>query len=415
MLGEVTVRRLSGSVVRRRLRRHLVTIEGLENLPVAGAFVLVPNHRSYFDHFVIELVVAGMVGRPVWFLTKQESFSGPVSRLWTRAWYGIPVDRDQPSPDTLRAVQHAFARGELLCVYPEGTRNPTAELMEFKPGAFRFALSADVPVIPVALRGTDTVLAKGSSRFARDGQAHVVFGQALTPDLAAGKKRAAEAMSESTRAAILQLLASADANASSPDHAALAAAAAGAVDAAITEALDAEGRLAPGDAKRLTFILSLVERLEASPRDVAAQQVRLRGLMLLRRPTILRLLPALGVRRALRRILTTDPEHSVANYLLARWYLSMPSALGGDRNAAEAAFETSAASARPGDTRALAGLAELQLRDGRADEAQRTLTRIAETPAAPGTRDAARVETARRALVERGIGSTPLVVGEVVR
>ncbi len=398
MRGEVTVRRLSGSIVRRRLRRHLATVQGLENLPASGAFVLAPNHRSYFDHFLMELMVGAAVGRPVWFLTKQESFHSPLPRLWTRAWYGIPVDRDRPSPDTLRAVQQTFARGEVLCVYPEGTRNPTPELLPFKAGAFRFALTAAAPVVPVAMIGTDSVLAKGSRWFSASGRVHVVFGTPISPDLTGGKQRAAEVMSESTRSAISGLLVRAQANADAPDRILLADRGARAVDGFITAALSPEGRLSRTDEKRLGFVLSLLDNLETEPRDVAAQRARLRGLALLRRPTVLRVLPGLGVRRTLRKVLAVDPGHSVANYLLGRWLLAMPSLLGGDRAAAEQAFEISATTADSADTRALSGLAELQLADGRLDEAHHTLERIAMAPAPAGTRDAIRVGRARHEL-----------------
>jgi 1-acyl-sn-glycerol-3-phosphate acyltransferase len=414
MFGEIVVRRLSGSIVRRRLRRHLVTIQGLENLPASKAFVLAPNHRSYFDHFVMELLVGAAVGRPVWFLTKQESFRSPLSRLWTRAWYGIPVDRDRPSPDTLRAVQQTFARGEVLCVYPEGTRNPTSELLPFKAGAFRFAMTAAVPVIPVAMLGTDTVLAKGSRRFSASGRVHVVFGPPILPDLARGKQRAAEAMSESTRVAISSLLTQAAVNAEAPDDAGLAVSGARAVDGLITAALDPDGRLSRPDEHRLGFVLSLIQPLESRPRDVAAQRARLRGLMLLRRPTALRVLPALRVRSMLRNVLATDPHHAVANYLLGRWLLAMPSFLGGDRVAAEAAFEVSAANSEPSDTRALSGLAELQLAAGRTDEAQRTLRRIAAAPTLAGTRDAARGLRAQREL-ERLADARPRALEDATR
>jgi len=104
------------------------------------------------------------------------------------------------------------------------------------------------------------------------------------------------------------------------------------------------------------------------------------------------------MRSRLDRVLARDPEHAVANYLLGRWCLAMPSALGGGRARAEAAFVVSARNADRGDTRALAGLAELYLAEGRIDEARANLELIARAPVRSGSRGEARVDRARRQL-----------------
>lgn len=391
MRSEVLVRRISGAVVRRQLLTHLVGVDGLHHLPLTGSFVLVPNHRSYFDHFVMEMLVGAAVGRPVWFLTKQESFERPLSRVWTKAWYGIPVERHRPTPGTLRAVQAVFAANEVLCVYPEGTRNATDEMLPFQAGAFRFALTAGVPIIPVALTGTESVLPKGSRRFRREGRVRVAFGAPIVPDLAGGKQRAAQQLAVDARAAITGLLASACRDADG-------GVAPRALDDLVTAALDPEGMLAAADERRLRFVLRLLSSRVRSA-DLEVQSARLRGLAILRRPAPLRALPALVMRRRLERVLRAQPEHSLANYLLARWHLAMPAALGGDVATAEQLFLRSAQSATEGDTRALSGLAEVQLGSGRVDAARATLRRIADAPVVAGSRGEARATRARLQLV----------------
>ena len=183
MSAERLVRAFSGWFVTRQVIKHLASVEGLENLPAEVSFVLAPNHRSYFDHFVMAILVRAVTGRPVWFLTKRESFIGTLPRLWSKAWYGIPVDRENPNADTLRAVRAVFLRGDTLCVNPEGTRNIEEKLLPFHAGAFRFALAESAPIIPVAMTGTAEVLQKGDLWFRRGGKVRVVFGAPLSRGL----------------------------------------------------------------------------------------------------------------------------------------------------------------------------------------------------------------------------------------
>ncbi|MBF4461748.1 MULTISPECIES: lysophospholipid acyltransferase family protein [unclassified Rathayibacter] len=395
MRGETAVRRISQAFVAGRVKRHLASVEGLEYLPIGRPFVLAPNHRSYFDHFVMEILVGAATGRPVWFLTKRESFEKTLSRLWTLAWYGIPVDRDTPSPDTLRTVQRILTSGDILCVYPEGTRNVDAELLPFKSGAFRFALAADVPVIPVGMTGTDAVLPKGQKRFRAGGKVHLAFGPPLAVDRTVGKQRAAEAMSLQARQSITDLIRQAEADAMYGALASAQAAAGRLLDRQITDSLDERGRLGTTDGKRLRLLASLLSAMETRPHHVRVQQARLLGIRLLTLPKAVRPLPARAVRNTVEAVLQHDPHHRDANYLLGRWHLSMPAVLGGSALQAADAFRRSADSSPTVDTRALAGLAEAYSALGRTEDMIRTLRTISAASAAPHSREHARIVRAQ--------------------
>ena len=115
----------------------------------------------------------------------------------------------------------------------------------------------------------------------------------------------------------------------------------------------------------------------------------------------MRLLPSLVVRRRLERVLRVDPDHAVANYLIGRWHLVTPGSLGGGgASRAEAAFRRSAESAEPGDTRALAALAELYTAAGRAGDALEALRRVADAPTHGDSRAEMRAERARARIAE---------------
>ncbi|QHC74754.1 1-acyl-sn-glycerol-3-phosphate acyltransferase [Rathayibacter sp. VKM Ac-2805] len=409
MRGERTVRTVSRAFIARRVRRHLLSVQGLEHLPTVGAFVLAPNHRSYFDHFVMEILVGSATGRPVWFLTKRESFEKTLTRLWTLAWYGIPVDRDSPAPDTLRTVQRILAAGDVLCIYPEGTRNADVGLLPFRSGAFRFALSAEVPVIPVAMTGTDDVLPKGAKWFRPKGRVHVVFGPPMAVDRTVGKRRAAEAMSVLARHSILDLGQQAAATAMTGPSGDARATAGGALDQRITAALDGHRRLSRSDNRRLRLLASLLTAMETHPDHISIQRARLLGLRILRLPLALRPLPAIIVRRTAEAVLEHDPDHRDANYLLGRWHLSMPALLGGRALQAASAFRRSAGSGPSHDTRALAGLADAYAVLGRTEDALRTLRTLSSLTSAPRSRDAARIQRAKAelaALDTQGTSST---------
>jgi 1-acyl-sn-glycerol-3-phosphate acyltransferase len=130
--------------------------EGAENVPREGPAILASNHLSFSDHFFAPLPLP----RKVVFLAKSEYFTGRglkglLSKLFFSGLGQIPVDRTggAASERALRTGLRVLAAGELLGIYPEGTRTPDGRLFRGKTGVARLALEARAPVVPTAMIG----------------------------------------------------------------------------------------------------------------------------------------------------------------------------------------------------------------------------------------------------------------------
>ncbi|GAA1262510.1 lysophospholipid acyltransferase family protein [Arthrobacter pascens] len=135
-------------------------VKGLDNLPADGPAIIASNHLSFSDSIFMPL----MVPRPVIFLAKSEYFTGTglkgrLTALFFRLTNQLPMDRSggAASAASLDAGMDVLTHGGLLGIYPEGTRSPDGRLYRGKVGVARLALQARVPVIPVAMIGTDKV------------------------------------------------------------------------------------------------------------------------------------------------------------------------------------------------------------------------------------------------------------------
>ena len=138
--------------------------EGLEHVPAHGPAIVASNHLSFSDSLFMPLVVP----RRVTFLAKSDYFTGNGLKGWlTRVFFRgvgqVPVDRSggRASEAALRAGLKVLQRGELLGIYPEGTRSPDGRLYRGKTGVARLALEAKVPVVPVAMIDTDKMQPPG--------------------------------------------------------------------------------------------------------------------------------------------------------------------------------------------------------------------------------------------------------------
>jgi 1-acyl-sn-glycerol-3-phosphate acyltransferase len=163
--------------------------EGVEGLP-EGGFVLAANHASNFDAWPIGI---GVRSRFMRFMTKAELFRPPLGSI-CRALGGFPIHRGEPDRTALATAVSLCEEGNVVVMFPEGTRRSKGLLKRRVPephtGAARIALRAGVPLVPVGLSGTD--------RLSRFGPIRVRYGRPIeVGDLAElGRKQAAQMATE---------------------------------------------------------------------------------------------------------------------------------------------------------------------------------------------------------------------------
>jgi hypothetical protein len=125
----------------------------LENIPDEGAAVLVCNHVSFMD----ALVIGGAVRRPVRFVMDHRIFKVPVLNFIFRTAGAIPIapaKEDAAMKErAFQKVQEYLSQGEVVCIFPEGKITHDGAMNVFKPGVEEIVQRANVPVVPMALRG----------------------------------------------------------------------------------------------------------------------------------------------------------------------------------------------------------------------------------------------------------------------
>ena len=154
---------------------------GVENVPEVGPAILASNHLSYADWLFMPLTIT----RRVTFVAKAEYFTSPGIKGWFQKKFfsgsgQVPIDRTSGSAaeGALASAKRILGDGELFGIYPEGTRSHDGRLYRGKTGVARLALETKVPVIPVAVVGTDVVAPPGK-KFGRITQPRVRFGKPL--------------------------------------------------------------------------------------------------------------------------------------------------------------------------------------------------------------------------------------------
>lgn len=147
----------SATAVGMWLLRVRIHVSGLENIPKGTRFLLVGNHRSNFDPLVTWLVLRKY---DIAYISKEENFHIPVFGRLIRKCAFMAIDREDPRK-AIKTIYHAadlIHKDEVsVGVYPEGTRSKECVLLPFHNGVFKIAQKADVPIVVVAIRGTEKI------------------------------------------------------------------------------------------------------------------------------------------------------------------------------------------------------------------------------------------------------------------
>jgi 1-acyl-sn-glycerol-3-phosphate acyltransferase len=136
-----------------------ITIEGAHHIPATGGAVLASNHVSYLD-FIFAGYGAQPSGRLTRFMAKHEIFANKIAGPLMRGMHHIPVDRSAGQASFQQALS-ALRTGEVVGIFPEATISRSFTVKDIKSGANRLAHEAGVPLVPMALWGTQRLWTKG--------------------------------------------------------------------------------------------------------------------------------------------------------------------------------------------------------------------------------------------------------------
>ncbi len=158
-----------------------IRVTGRENIPKTGGAILVCNHLSHLDVFVLGI----LLHRPLNYVARSTLFL-PVLGPFIRSVGGFPIQRDgkgsEGFKETLRRVRH----GGIVTFFPEGTRSSDGELADLKPGIVALASRAGVPIIPAAIAGTYEAFPKSRS-LPRPHPLRVHYGRPICPEELSGQ------------------------------------------------------------------------------------------------------------------------------------------------------------------------------------------------------------------------------------
>jgi 1-acyl-sn-glycerol-3-phosphate acyltransferase len=161
---------------------HHIRIEGRENVPQGGCFI-VANHVSFMDPTTVGWAVA----REIYYLARKSLFKPPFWSWFLPICNVLPIDRDANDISGLRRIIKMMKEGKAVLIFPEGTRSADGTIQSAEPGAGLVAMKAGVPVLPVRIFGTYESLSRHTKSL-RFHPIRVVIGQPYLPTLPEGKR-----------------------------------------------------------------------------------------------------------------------------------------------------------------------------------------------------------------------------------
>lgn len=157
-----------------------LNVEGLENLPEKGPYIITPNHASYLDGFNVVAALPSKSFRDLYSLGFQKYFTGTFKESFARLAHVIPVDPETYLNKALQMASFILRNGKSLMIFPEGGRSYDGEMMEFKKGVGILSVELNVPVIPTYIKGSFEALPRGKI-WPKFTEIKITFGKPFQP------------------------------------------------------------------------------------------------------------------------------------------------------------------------------------------------------------------------------------------
>ena len=161
-----------------------MTVEGRENVPAEGIFILAPTHRSILD----TPIASGVTRRRLRFMGADKYWKNKAFGRLLTALGGFPVSRGTADREALKRSIAVLQAGEPLVLFPEGERKVGPIVQPLFDGATYIAVKAGVPIIPVGIGGSERAMPKGA-KFIRPRKLHVVVGKPIQAASIAGSPK----------------------------------------------------------------------------------------------------------------------------------------------------------------------------------------------------------------------------------
>jgi len=152
-------------------------VVGRSHIPKEGGVILAANHLSYLD----PAIIGCSIRRRMCYMAKEELFRHPVLRFFITRWQAFPVKRGGMDRKALKMAIEKVRQGEVLLMFPEGTRSPDGQLQDGKIGVGMIAVKSKGVVIPTLIQGTEKVLPRGK-KFLRPRRVFIKFGKPIYMD-----------------------------------------------------------------------------------------------------------------------------------------------------------------------------------------------------------------------------------------
>jgi 1-acyl-sn-glycerol-3-phosphate acyltransferase len=149
---------------------------GMHNIPTEGGVLVVSNHQSHFDPPLVGMGCR----RRMNYLARDTLFGFALFRWLINSLDAIPIDREGIGLSGIKESLKRLKRGEMVLVFPEGTRTPDGEIGRFRPGFTALAVRSKSAILPVAIEGAYAAWPR-CCKFPRPGRIHIHYGSPILP------------------------------------------------------------------------------------------------------------------------------------------------------------------------------------------------------------------------------------------